>query len=201
MIAGILLAAGESKRFRPENKLLYKIYGKPLLEYLLEAFLQSNVDVITIVVGYQKDEIIELSNKIISSSSIPVTYVENKGYNKGGMSSSIIKGMQSVINSDAVLITPADIPFITTDVINEVIKYYNLNKPKIIIPTFEQRKGHPILLSSDLFNEIISISEELRGLKEITTKYNSEAVFLPTEEKGIIRDFDTKEDLQSLFSK
>ena len=48
MLAAILLAAGESKRFRPENKLLFKIEGVPVLEHILEAFLQSKVDTITI---------------------------------------------------------------------------------------------------------------------------------------------------------
>jgi molybdenum cofactor cytidylyltransferase len=111
------------------------------------------------------------------------------------MSSSIIKGLKSVINSEAVLITPADIPFIPLNVINTLINYYRRNNPKIIIPTCDDRKGHPILICSDLYTEVLSISEELRGLKEITSKYRDHIDYLPFEEKGIIRDIDTKEDL------
>ena len=196
MIAGILLAAGESKRFHPENKLLYKINGVSVLEHLLKSFLKSHINNVTIVVGYQKTEVISLTKKVVCSSKIPINFVENSEFSKGGMSSSIIKGMHSVINSKAVLITPADIPFIPTSVINALIKYFEMNKPKIIIPTYNRRRGHPILISSDLFPEVLTISEELRGLKEITTKYSDKIVYLPVEAKGIIRDIDTKEDLQ-----
>jgi len=198
MIAGVILAAGESKRFRPENKLLYKINGVSVLNHLLNAFLQSNIDSITIVVGFQKSEVIKITNSLVSSSNRPTKLVENQEFRTGGMSSSIIKGLNSVINSEAVLITPADIPFIPIDVINTLINYYRKNNPKIIIPTCDQRKGHPILISSDLYPEVLSISEELRGLKEITTKYRDLIDYLPFEEKGIIRDIDTKEDLQNL---
>ncbi|MHA1945017.1 MAG: nucleotidyltransferase family protein [Candidatus Hodarchaeales archaeon] len=198
MIAGVILAAGESKRFRPENKLLYKINGVSVLNHLLNAFLQSNIDSITIVVGFQKSEVIKVTNSLVSSSNIPTNLVENQEFRAGGMSSSIIKGLNSVINSEAVLITPADIPFIPTSVINTLINYYTKNNPKIIIPTCGKRKGHPILISSDLYPEVLSISEELRGLKEITTKHRDLIDYLPFEEKGIIRDIDTKEDLQNL---
>lgn len=195
MIAGVLLAAGESKRFQPENKLLHKINGIPVLEHLLKTFLQSQVDTVTIVVGYQKTEVISATKQLVSSTNIPINFVENQEFRKGGMSSSIIKGMHSIIKSDAVLITPADIPFIPTSVINALITYFYANKPKIIIPTCEKRKGHPILISSLLYPEVLSISEELRGLKEITTKYQDQIEYLPFDAKGIIRDIDTKEDL------
>jgi len=196
MIAGLLLAAGESKRFRPENKLLYKIDGVSVIEHLLKAFLQSKIDNITIVVGYQKIEVINQTKKLVDSSNIPINFVENQEFRKGGMSSSIIKGMQTVNNTEAVLITPADIPFIPTNVINALIDHFNGNKPKIIIPTCDQRKGHPILISSVLYPEVLAISEELRGLKEITTKFEDQIEYLPTDTKGIIRDIDTKEDLR-----
>jgi molybdenum cofactor cytidylyltransferase len=195
MIAGVILAAGESKRFHPENKLLYEINGVSVLNHLLSAFLQSNIDTITIVVGFQKSEIIKITNSLVSSSNIPTNLIENQQFRNGGMSSSIIKGLKSVINSEAVLITPGDIPFIPVNVINSLINEYKRSKSKIIIPTCDDRKGHPILISSDLYPEVLSISEELRGLKEITTKYIDQINYLPFEEKGIIRDIDSKDDL------
>ena len=68
MFVGILLAAGESKRFRPisENKLLYEI--KPqvsVIESLLEAFLKSQIDKIVIVVGFQQERIVQKIQPLI----------------------------------------------------------------------------------------------------------------------------------------
>ena len=80
MIAGVILAAGESKRFRPENKLLYKINGVSVLNHLLDAFLQSNIDSITIVVGFQKSEVIKITNSLVSLSNVPTNLVENQEF-------------------------------------------------------------------------------------------------------------------------
>ena len=199
MFVGILLAAGESKRFSPisENKLLYEI--KPhlsVIETLLDAFLKSQIDKIVIVVGFQQERIVEKIQPLIEESNIEVETAYNSQYKTGGMSSSVIKGMECAIDASAVLITPGDIPFIPTDVIDRLIEYYLLNKPEIIVPTYNNRKGHPIMIKSTLFPEIMTISEEKRGLKEIMTKYQESITYLGTDAEGILSDIDTKGDLR-----
>ncbi len=111
------------------------------------------------------------------------------------MSSSIIKGMELAMGAEAVIITPADIPFIPSEVIDTLIDYFNLNKPEIIIPTYNDRKGHPIVIRSTLFPNILAITEKYRGLKEITTRFHDKIVYLRTNVEGITRDLDTRSDL------
>ncbi|PWI46725.1 hypothetical protein CEE45_15340 [Candidatus Heimdallarchaeota archaeon B3_Heim] len=197
MIAGIILAAGESRRFPTQNKLLYEfVPGMSILESVLLAFLQSEINKIVIVTGHDSLNIIEKINILSSRHQTPVSTVFNDNYQSGGMSSSIITGLKAVINADAVLITPADIPLIPTSVINAMISFCLHDSHDIIIPTFNQRKGHPILLKSTLFPEILLISEKHRGLKEITTKHRKEIVYLPMQESGILNDLDTIKDLK-----
>ena len=51
MIKAILLAAGQSKRLRSENKLI-KLYKKiPLINHLLKALHKSKIDKVIIVTG------------------------------------------------------------------------------------------------------------------------------------------------------
>ena len=43
-ISGVILAAGESKRMKGENKLIKLINGKPLIEYSVNNILKSCID-------------------------------------------------------------------------------------------------------------------------------------------------------------
>lgn len=196
MIAGILLAAGESKRFRSENKLLYEISpGTTIIECSLKTFINSQVDKIIVVVGFQHKYITQKIQPIIDSSKIPLEIIFNPHFQAGGMSSSIIKGIELAMGAEAVIITPADIPFIPSEVIDTLIDYFNLNKPEIIIPTYNDRKGHPIVIRSTLFPNLLAITEKYRGLKEITKRFHDKIVYLKTNVEGITRDFDTRLDL------
>jgi molybdenum cofactor cytidylyltransferase len=195
MISCLVLAAGESTRF-PGNKLLYEI--KPnvsLLEFLLQSIIDSKVNQIIVVLGYEA-KIIKETVDILSNEKVHT--IVNTEYKVGGMSSSIRRGMQLISNADAILITPGDIPLIPSNVFNSVIDYFNKNHPDIIIPTYNNFKGHPILISSKLFSQVRNITEVNRGLKEITKTYWKNIEFLPTKNKGILRDVDNFDDISKL---
>ena len=57
MISAILLAAGQSKRFKNDNKLT-KIYkDKPLINHAINSLVKSKVNKIIIVLGYQSKKV------------------------------------------------------------------------------------------------------------------------------------------------
>ncbi len=200
MIAGIILAAGESKRFPSQNKLLYELSsGKSIIESTVLAFLNSNIDYLYVVTGHDAEVIEKIITPITSEFEKKVKFVYNENYKSGGMSSSVIKGITAVNKADAALITPADIPLIPSELINIMITKFLSDTPDIIIPTHDNRKGHPILFNSVLFPEIRTISESKRGLKQITTKYKKQILFLPTQDAGILKDFDTPKDMNKFL--
>ena len=201
MIIGLILAAGESIRFK-QNKLLAEIEPqKRVIDYLIEHLYVSNLDHIVFVLGHSADLII---NEIKSLNSTKIRFIINNAYKKGGMTSSIKTGFNFILNNyksvDAVLITPADIPFITSIVWNKIIEVFYLNnqKNKIIIPKYKGKKGHPILLSKEIFPSIQKISEKSQGLKAIISKYWDEILFLDTTQPGILFDIDDPKDLETL---
>lgn len=197
MITCIVLAAGESTRF-PGNKLLFEI--KPnisILEFLLRSILASKVDQTIVILGHEADL---LASRIQNLRAETLHTVTNPIYHKGGMSSSIRRGVEHALDSHAILITPADIPFIPSEVFDKLIDYYISHKPLLIIPTYKNRKGHPILISSELFEKVLAISEEKRGLKEIIETYYDDIVFLSTDVAAILQDVDNYEDFIELQS-
>jgi CTP:molybdopterin cytidylyltransferase MocA len=52
------------------------------------------------------------------------------------------------------------------------------------------------MIKSTLFREIMTISEEKRGLKEIMTKYQENISYIGTDSEGILSDIDTRGDLK-----
>ena len=67
MITAILLAAGESKRVKTENKLIKRFKGKPLINHILNSLIKSKVNEIIIVLGY---EYFKLKKVILKSKKI-----------------------------------------------------------------------------------------------------------------------------------
>ena len=83
MISAILLAAGQSKRFKNENKLTKVYKNKPLINHILSSLIRSEINKIILVLGYEASKI-----KKISRKSKKIIFVLNKNY-KNGISSSI----------------------------------------------------------------------------------------------------------------
>ena len=63
VISAILLAAGQSKRIRGENKLLKKYKGKILINHILKSLIKSKANKIIIVLGYENRKIKKIALK------------------------------------------------------------------------------------------------------------------------------------------
>ena len=199
MISAILLAAGESKRMEDENKLIKEIDGTPLIKYAVKNILGSAVDELIVVLGHEKiifENIIEKNKKI--------KFVNNQSYQKG-ISTSIIKGLNSVSKkTKAFFICMGDMPDVNQSIYNKLIKTrYNYNKElssdkkkEIFIPTFEEKKGNPILCSKFILEKIINNDKDFSA-KKITEENEDKILYVPVKSNGIILDFDTKDDFIS----
>ena len=186
-----ILAAGMSKRMGNENKLLKKINNNTILNQTLNNHIQSKIHNINLILGHQKDIIL----KHIEQNKIFI--IENNNF-KSGMLSSILK-INENINEETtgILISLADMPFVTSEDINKLIKIFNENNQKIIcIPENKEKLGNPILLPKEIYKDLIKDVSKLsndKGLKKLILdkKYNYIRVSLS---EGVTKDFDTIED-------
>ena len=116
MITAILLAAGESKRMNGENKLIKKIYGKPLLEHSVKNILESSIDELIIIIGHQSELI-----KNILSRHKKIKFIFNNKY-KTGMASSIQIGLNNLSKeTQSFFICLGDMPNINKQIYNGLI--------------------------------------------------------------------------------
>jgi molybdenum cofactor cytidylyltransferase len=176
------------------NKLLAKVGGIPMIRRVLQAALESKVDEVIVVLGFEANKIHE------EIANLPCRIVINKEYEKG-QSSSLIAGMKAIKSSThAVLILPADIARIDTQSINLVVTTYNKEDGSIVCASHNGRLGHPILLSKVVFDEIMLITEETSGLKSVVMKHRNELRLVETGSENILADVDTPDELRRLNS-
>lgn len=192
MIPAIILAAGLSKRF-PGNKLLYTWEGKPVIRLTTENALSSKASPIVIVVGHDRDKIIE------AVGDLNVETVYNPNYREG-MSSSVKTGIEYLVQKysdeiEAMIIMPGDAAWAPPEAYDLVIDVYREKKASIVVAAYNGRRGHPILFDKSLIPEILSIREETRGLKKVTSKYRLDTIVVETPYPGVILDLDNPNDL------
>jgi molybdenum cofactor cytidylyltransferase len=191
-IWGIILAAGESKRMKVQ-KLLLPFDGITMIEKVIENVINSKVDHTVVVLGSDNKEIM----KVIGH--LPVTICYNDNYRQG-MFSSIKCGIKTLPHCcDAVLIFLGDQPMIPVEAINMVIKAYCNSNKSIVIPTFEQKRGHPLLIDKKYFEEIEKLDDQ-SGLRALAVKFPEDLLEVETGMSGILRDIDTKEEYESAIN-
>jgi molybdenum cofactor cytidylyltransferase len=124
--------------------------------------------------------------------------VSNPEFEKG-QTSSVIAGMNSVKkHANAAMILPGDLAFIKPEQIDKVIDEYNLAPSSIVVASYRGRMGHPILFDHALFDEMLKITEEKAGLKEVVNRHRSEIRRIEVESREILVDIDIPYDLRSL---
>jgi molybdenum cofactor cytidylyltransferase len=177
------------------NKLLTNVNGVPMLRGVAQAALKSNVDEVIVVLGFEaekaKETIVDLSCRTVI----------NRDYEKG-QSSSLIAGMRAINKSTlAVLVLPGDLAKIETSSINLVIQSYIKEGGHIVSAAYNGRLGHPILLSRELFDEIMLITEESSGLKTLVMNHRNEMRLVETNTENVLTDVDSPDDLRKLADK
>lgn len=187
----IILAAGASTRMgKPKQLLPYK--GRSLLRHITEVAIASGSQPIIIVLGANaeiiKPEICQL----------PVQIVENLKW-ADGMSSSIQTGIKAVNalrqKIEAVVITLCDQPFVSPQVIHQIIEAYRLTDKAIVASEYADTLGVPALFNHTFFSELTTLQQG-EGAKQIIKKYINQVTSVPFLQGKI--DIDTPDDYEQL---
>ena len=192
MISSILLAAGQSKRMNGENKLTKEVRGIPLIKHSVQNILNSSIDELVVVLGYQKEIIEKLINK-----HEKIKFVFNQNFDSG-MASSIKIGVDNLSEkTEAFFISLGDMPNVGEEIYNQLINSQFNNKDKeIFVPYYQERQANPILFTKKMKDKIRQIEGDFGAKKMIAD--NKKKVFkFSTQNKGVITDFNTITDFES----
>ena len=191
MIKAILLAAGQSKRMKSENKLIKLYKNKPLINYSLNVLTKSKVNKIIIVLGHQHKEL----KKIIKKNK-KIIFIYNKNYKKG-MASSIKIGLKKISKNDkGFIIAQSDMPFVKQSDINKICRSINSKKFLIHALKYKTRVGNPIGFDSSLIKKFKNIKGQF-GAKFMVKRLKNRTNFIKTMSIKSFKDFDKASDFRS----
>jgi len=187
VIVAVVLSAGESSRMgRP--KALLPIDGQTFIERIVAALKQTKVGKIIVILGHNARE---LQSKI---SHLPVEILINTDYKLGQLSSLqlAVRNLQPDLDCDGMLVHLVDHPYLAPALVEEMIRRFYETRKRIIVPKFHGKRGHPVIFSNALFDEILS-APMAEGAKAVVNAHRAETLEIETEEEGIAVDIDTPE--------
>ena len=185
-VAAIILAGGYSMRMK-EFKPLLPLGDSTVIENTINVFRNSGVNDITVVIGYRAKDLKILLDRI------EVKWVYNENYHEG-MYSSVVAGVSSLpTNTGAFFLLPADMPLVKTETIEELLRVYNSTEYDTIYPIYRGHRGHPPLISCNLFPAIKNW-EGGGGLRALLSQYQQLATQVEVVDENILTDMDTPED-------
>lgn len=184
-ITAIVLAAGMSKRMGSANKLLMKIDGEMVLERSVRPIVEAGVRVL-VVTGHESEKVESCLN------GYRVEFVYNERYMEG-MGTSLARGVASIgeLMLEGIMVSLGDLPYLKRESVHSVLKAFSSEGGKrIVVPTFEGKPGHPIILPVRYGNELRRIHGD-KGAKDIINRDWESVMKLDLPDKGIVLDFDS----------
>ena len=191
MIKAILLAAGQSKRLKSENKLIKLYKKKPLINHSLNALHKSKVNKVIVVLGHQKKDL----QKIIKKNNKNI-FTYNKEYKKG-MASSIKAGLRKVNKKDkGFIIVQSDMPFIKSSDINKIFNSIKSKKYLVHVLKYRNRVGNPIGFDISIMKKFKKIKGDV-GAKFMVKRLKKETKFIKINNIKSFKDFDKVSDFRT----
>lgn len=185
-VSAILLAAGFSSRMG-ELKALLPWKGKTLIEYQIEQLLEVGLAEIIVVLGYRAEE---LQKRI---SAYDVITVLNEKY-PNGKSTSIQKGVSCVADDiDGILVSAVDQP-VSSETLRILIRAFHQTKRKVLIPVYQEKRGHPVLFSVSVKRDLMKVNEESKGLRNVIQKYHDAIEHIPVNEPHVLLNLNNLDD-------
>ena len=183
MVSAILLAAGESKRMGKPKQLMP--WGKTtIVEQAIDNLLNSKVSEVIVVLGYRAEEIIEK----VATKSIKIAV--NPTYHRG-MSTSIITGLHLIDDrAKAIMLALADQPLIDSQIINRLIDEFCDHNKGIAIPTYQNKRGHPVIFAIKYKEELLGLQGDIGG-RQIIKEHPDDILEVAVASPSINIDIDT----------
>lgn len=192
-IAGIILAAGASSRMG-QDKALLRWGDKTFLEHLLAALRNAETDPVRVVLGANADEV----QKKISLGAGEAVF--NPDWQKG-MLSSLIAGLNSLpTDAEAAVVCLVDHPCVSSTLIRALCENFRAGDKLIVVPTYRGRRGHPVLFSAALFDELRAAPLEV-GARHVVRRHADDILEMPTEEEGVLLNTNDRAAYEKILSK
>ena len=186
--AGIILAAGESKRFgQPKQLLDYR--GQPFVRTVTKTALASGLSPVVVVSGANAEAV------EAAVHDLPIIISRNANW-QNGQSSSIQAGLSALPGqSGAAIFLLADQPQVTPSIIRALVEQHSLDLSPIVAPLVQGQRANPVLFDRLTFPDLMALTGDVGG-RAIFSKY--QVTYLPWHDEALLVDVDAPKDLEKL---
>ncbi|MDC0607010.1 NTP transferase domain-containing protein, partial [bacterium] len=194
-MAGILLAAGQSRRMGTVNKLLAPINGKPLIRHAADALVDAGLSPLIVVIGHEADKVAS------ALDGLPVQLVFNPDHAEG-QASSVGAGV-AALDADItdLLIALGDMPLLSAPLLEKLMESHldrNDHHRCITLPTSDGKRGNPVLWGKAFFPELVSMSGDSGG-RQLLDDHQAVQNLVQCDDPAILRDVDTADALMVMM--
>jgi molybdenum cofactor cytidylyltransferase len=187
VIAGLLLAAGHSRRFGGD-KLCAKLNGKAVIRW--SAGVLSPVDAVYIVIPPGADAVTQ------ALSRLDVRFVVNLARDEG-MASSIRAGVAALSSEfDAVVIALADQPHASAEVTRQLCERWRERDAAAVAPQYRDGRGNPVLFGRECFEALLALRGDV-GARSVLDALGTRVAMVRVDTAMPV-DVDTPESLALL---
>jgi molybdenum cofactor cytidylyltransferase len=192
MISAIILAAGESKRMG-KPKMLLAWGNNTVLGHVISTFYAAGVQDILVITGGARDSVEKLVSQYGAQS------VFNRDYRHGEMLSSIQNGLQFLLSErtqvEAALIGLGDQPQVQTGVVQRICDTYREGNSRLVVPSFQMRRGHPWIVSQSLWDDLLKLKTP-KSPRDFLNEHAEQIRYIEVGTSSILADLDTLEDYE-----
>ena len=188
-IAAIILAAGMSRRMGKINKLLEPIDGETMVSRVTHQVVASQVEHVLLITGHEAERVEEAVHDERINIVINPEFAD-------GLSTSLHCGLRNLPDDiDAAVICLADMPAVTSSIIDQLIAAFNPEENRLIcVPVYQGQRGNPVLLARRFFSELNELSGD-KGAREFLQKYVDLVCEVEVDDAGVLHDIDVPEAL------
>ncbi len=155
-VAIAVLGAGQSTRMKGPNKLLATFDGMPLIRRAAMIAIEAGGHPVIAVLGHMAEQC------SAALDGLNVVIALNKDF-ASGLASSLQTAIRHVpATADGVMMLLADMPALTATDLEAMIKrFQNAGGQSVVRATFEGKRGNPVLLPRQLFDEVFTLAGDV----------------------------------------
>ncbi len=186
-IAAVILAAGQSRRMGPENKLLIEIDGVPMIRHAVRAVRESlgpSADLV-VVTGHEAERV----RRVLADEN--VAFVHNPDF-ADGLSTSLRAGVAALPDTaEAALVALGDMPGVDAAMIARLVEAFDPDGGKdIVLPVHHGKRGNPVLWGRRHFADMAALTGDV-GARHLIGENADAVAEVEIGDAAILTDLDT----------
>jgi len=109
-----------------------------------------------------------------------------------------LKALQPVQPS-AVLVWPVDLPHVRVTTVERLLETHRRTNGLVVVPTFGERRGHPVIWGAALFDELLESKAATReGARAVRHQHEKDVLTVPVDDPAVVDQVNTPEDYERL---